>query len=364
MEFEDSHSRNRVPLLSAFSIEKHTEVVIDSHEMRPADDSQSLELAGKFAIPHDRVDPVYRSEDAKGPQGGPELTRIKSRLVDCPVQQLQPHPSYARHKLTVHASQLGAIENQGEMALQYPIIITGERFIIDGYARWELAKRQNRSTLPCLEYDIAEDDALQLLIQTHRRAHGLNDFIRIQLALDMEPQLNVKALLNRQQGGRLKVLSKLTEAEKVDSRKEIARVAQVSSGNVHKVKYILAHACSLLKEAARTGEISINLAEKWSHKPESKQQENLRLVRISRGLRKKARNLVTAQIDLSPQLQLHTIKVADLLKLVHQLSVIFPQQSNELGSIEVKFVQGVGRAILVPQELLSHLAFEQRSPDA
>lgn len=282
------------------------------------------------------------------------------RLLNYRVHELRPHPSYARHKLSVGTSKLAAISELGQLALQFPIIITRDRFIIDGYARWELAKRQGRSTLPCLEYDLNEDDALQLLIQTHRRSQGLNDFVGIKLALDLEPQFKDEALLNRREGGRLKALSKLTEAEKVDSRIEIARIARVSVGNVHKVKYILAHACSSLKEAARTGEVSINLADKWSHKPEPEQQESLRLMQLERGLRRKARNLVAAHVPVSSRPQ-QVIRLADFLRLVHQLSVIVPEQSNELGSIEVKLVQGVGTTIFVPQELFAALAFQKKA---
>ena len=78
----------------------------------------------------------------------------------------------------------------------------------------------------------------------------LTDFIRIELALDLEPHLKDHALLNRQAGGRLKGLSTLTTAEKVNSRKEIARVAQVSVGNVHKVKHILAYCVSSIKRSS------------------------------------------------------------------------------------------------------------------
>ena len=77
-----------------------------------------------------------------------------------------------------------------------------------------------------------------VLVRKHRRSQGMNDFIRIVLALDIEPYLKDQAFLNRQAGGRLKGLSKLTQAQKVNSR---AEVAQVSVGNVHKVKYILLH---------------------------------------------------------------------------------------------------------------------------
>jgi hypothetical protein len=208
-----------------------------------------------------------------------------------------------RHKFSVQALQIAALDECGELAFRSPLLISGEGFIIDGYARWELAKRQGRSTLMCLQYDITEQEALQLLIQTHRRSQGLNDFRRIELALDLEHRFKDQAFLNRREGGRLKALSTLTEAEKVDSRRAIAQLAHVSVGNVHKVKYILANSCSALREAASTGEISINLAEKWSHDAESKQQENLRLVRISRGLKKKARHLVAAQASLAQKSQ-------------------------------------------------------------
>jgi len=181
----------------------------------------------------------------------------------------------------------------------------------------------------------------------------LNDFRRIELALDLEPQFKEAALFNRREGGRLKALSKLTKAEKLDSRLRIAQVGGVSVGNVHKVKCILQHACSALSEAARTSEISINLAEKWSRKPEPEQQESLRLRRIERGIRRKARHLVAAHpaIAGASESKEQVIRLADFLKLVQQLSVAAPEQSNALGSIEVKLVAGLGRAVLAPKEI-------------
>jgi hypothetical protein len=291
------------------------------------------------------------------PHGEPDSTAIKSRFVNCLVHELCPHPSYTRHKLSVQVSKFAALAELGDLAFQYPLIITRDRFIVDGYGRWELAKRKGRSTLACVEYDLNEQHALQWLIQTHRPSHGLSDFIRIELALDLELHYKDKARLNRQKGGRLKGLSKLTGAEKVNSRTEVARVAHVSVGNVHKVKYILAHACSPLKEAVRADEISINLVDKWSHEPESKQQEYLRLLRIERGIRRKARHLVAAELaDVSPSKpDEQVIRLSDLVRLVNQLAAIAPEQSKEFGSIEVKLVDGPGRAIFVTQEVIQAL---------
>jgi hypothetical protein len=254
------------------------------------------------------------------------------RLVTCPVGE--------------HA--------QGQRAFSQPLLVTRDKCIIDGYARWELAKRNGRSTLNCIEYDLTAEEALEELIRKHRRSQGLADFIRIELALDLESYFKDKALLNKRAGGRLKGLSILTAAEKVNSRTEIARVAQVSVGNVHKVKYILTHACSALKEAARTVEISINLAEKWCHEPDAKQRENLRLLRIKRGIRRKARHLVAVELAQVAPLKRdeQVIRLSDLVALVNRLTTIAPERSKEFGSIEIKLVDGPGRAIFPTAELI------------
>lgn len=290
-----------------------------------------------------------------------ESNGIKAQFVTCSVHELRPHPSYARRNLCVDASNLAALADLESRAFDYPLIITRDRFIVDGYGRWELAKRNGRRILRCVEYDLTEQEALQWLIQTHRPSHGLSDFIRIELALDLEPHFQEKALLNQQAGGRGKVLSKLTAAERVNSRREVARVAHVSVGNVHKVKYILTHACLSLREAARASEISINLADKWSHDPEAEQQEHLRLVRIERGIRKKARQLVAAHLAESSASTANerVFKMSDFIRIANQLATIAPEESNELGSIEVNVLSGPGRAIFVTEELIQALKSQQ-----
>jgi hypothetical protein len=277
------------------------------------------------------------------------------------VSELSPHPSYARHNLSVQPFKLAALEEQGEVSFSHPISITRDKYIIDGYARWELARRRGRPTLNCIEYDLTSEEALEELIRKHRRSQGLTDFIRIELTLDLEPYFKEKAFLNRRAGGRLKGLSKLTGAEKVNSRTEVARVAQVSVGNVHKVKYILTHACSAVKEAARTDEISINLADKWSHEPEAKQHEYLRLSRIERGIRKKARHLVAAELEhlATSKSDERVIRLSDLVALVNHLTTIAPERSKELDAVPVRLVEGPGRAIFVTEELIRALASQQ-----
>jgi hypothetical protein len=102
----------------------------------------------------------------RGVDGWTSLTpaaSLSAGLLSCSPHELRPHPAYARHKLSVETQQLATLEKQGELAFANPVLISRDRLLIDGYARCELAKRQGRSTLLCLEYDVSEDHALQLL---------------------------------------------------------------------------------------------------------------------------------------------------------------------------------------------------------
>jgi hypothetical protein len=112
------------------------------------------------------------------------------------VVELRLHPSYVGHQISVPASQLSALAALGSLAFREPIVVTRDLTIIDGYARFQLAKHQGRETLSCLEYDLTEEEALRWLIQSHRPSWGLNAFSRVLLVLDLEPFLQERALAN------------------------------------------------------------------------------------------------------------------------------------------------------------------------
>jgi hypothetical protein len=198
--------------------------------------------------------------------------------------------------------------------------------------------------LHCIQYELSSEEALGELIRTHSRSRGLNDFVRIELALDLEPYFHEKAFMNQQAGGQGKGSSKLTTAQRVDTRQEVARVAGVSSGNVQKVKNILRHACSSLVQAARTQEVSINLADTWSHEPEGRQQEYLRILRMERGIKRKARNIVARHLSRMSNRHDQVIKLLDLVARL-----------GDVSSIEVEIVDAPGRTIFVTKELIQSL---------
>jgi hypothetical protein len=85
-----------------------------------------------------RLDLLRQNEISRGGFGSPRV------LLTCPVSELQPHPAYARHRVTVPTSKLSALAEAGDVAFREPLAITQDRIILDGYARFEIACRQRR----------------------------------------------------------------------------------------------------------------------------------------------------------------------------------------------------------------------------
>src|SRR4051812_42606899 len=113
----------------------------------------------------------------------------RCRLVTLPLDQLSPHPSYLKHQLSVSVAQLTALSALGDLAFEQPIIVTQAGIVIDGYARWELARKQGRQSILCLEYQLSAEEALHRLIVSHRPSKGFTGYSRSLLALDLKPRL-------------------------------------------------------------------------------------------------------------------------------------------------------------------------------
>jgi hypothetical protein len=276
------------------------------------------------------------------------------QFVTCRVDELRHHPSYIRNHLTVSAAKLSAVAEQGEEAFRDLIVITRDRTIIDGYARWELARLEGRPTLACVEYELNEEEALRCLVQKHRRSNGMNDFCLILLALELEPRLKEKALSNQRLGGRMKGSSNLTRDAIVDVRTEIAAAAGVSVGNVTKVKQLVRIGHAELLEALRGGEVSIHRAWKWSTESLELQIEILRTYRNEKGLKKAIRDLISRQGRRSAPTG------PDLTNLARRLSEL---SSAECGALSVGVIRAKGKMIFVTEELMQFLApYQEKMP--
>jgi hypothetical protein len=269
------------------------------------------------------------------------------------VSELRPHPSYARHDLAVHATQLSALASRGDLAFQEPIVVTRSRTIIDGYARWRLAQQLHRTTLLCAEYDLTDAEALQCLIHRHSRSPGMNAFNRIVLALDLEQVLRERARSNQQAGGLNKGSSNLTEADKLDVRTEIAAIAGVSVGNVTKVRRLTQTSHPDVLRALREGEISIHRSWLWSKEPPKKQRDALWLFRSEKGIKK------TIHILLRQRQPKRSPVVLVLGNLVERLSRFEPAR---LRLIPVAVIDAPGNSVLITEELFRALGAQEELP--
>jgi hypothetical protein len=277
--------------------------------------------------------------------------KCHGQIVPCDPQELRPHPSYDRHGLSVSACKLASLRARGEQAFLEHIPITRDRIIIDGYTHWELAKELKRPILHCIEYDLSETEALEWLLQKHRRSNGLNDYSRIMLALDLEPELTEKARINKQIGGQQKGWSNLTKADQRHVRSEIAKAAGVSAGNVTKVKQLNETCVPEIVAALRDKEISIHWAWKLRNETPEDQSDALGRFRFEKGLLKDVRRLAARRqktCSAAPQ------NANDLVTSLAQLTV------EKLETFRVGVFKGTQPEIFITQELAQILGLEQR----
>jgi hypothetical protein len=271
------------------------------------------------------------------------------KLVTCPLDELRTHPSYVRHQLSVSASQLSSLIALGRLAFREPIVITRKGIILDGYARWELARRQGRQTILCLEHDLTEEEALRWLIQSHRPSRGLNAFCRTLLALDLELSLREQARANQRAGGQNKNASNLTEAKRLDVRSEVAAAGGVSTGNVTKVSQLTRMADPKVEQAVRAGQISIHKAWQWSRLSPPQQLRELGEYQSRKGTNQTSRRLVRKHVARLSPTQLIPTSLGDLLKS------FVPDRSALLDSIVVTEVDAPGNVAYLTKDALRTL---------
>lgn len=264
------------------------------------------------------------------------------RMVMGRTDDLKPHPSLLKLGLSPTNERLLKLNEHGNAIFEQPLLITHENLIVDGYARWRIARQQQRDTLLCQVCQLTEQEALQRILQNHCRPEWLNAFSRVQLALDLEPWFREKARANQSAGGKDKVSSILTEDRRIDCRKQIAALADVSTGNVTKVKQILASPRALrLIEALRLGEIRIHRAWTLRNLSGSELKYALGYKRFKKSSGERIRKLVANRVSKSdveadslhhlklslkglkssPRMAAHWKQIDDLLRVIeHEFS--------------------------------------------
>lgn len=146
-------------------------------------------------------------------------------------------------------------------------ILTWNGVIIDGHNRYEIATKWNLDYETESKFFKSEDDVKEWMILNQFGRRNLSNYQRSVLALELEGLFKEKAKENLSEGGKGFQIS-----EKVNSVKEVSKVASVSHDTIAKVKKIQEKAPEEVKEKLKTGEVSINQAYQEIKKEEKKEK--------------------------------------------------------------------------------------------
>ena len=146
-------------------------------------------------------------------------------------------------------------------------IITWNDYIIDGHNRYEIATKHDLKYESIDKSFDSEDDVKEWMICNQFGRRNLSNFQRSVLVLELENLFSAKAKENLSDGGKGCQIS-----DKVDTKKELAKIANVSHDTIAKVKKIQAIATPEIKAQLNAGTISINEAYQDIKKEEKREQ--------------------------------------------------------------------------------------------
>ncbi len=161
------------------------------------------------------------------------------------------------------AEELSNSAELKRLAIPEPIIITPDGTIVAGFGAWRVAKFERIAVVHCIEYALADEEILPFILRYHQPRQTWNAFVRISMARRLKFGLQQRALDNMRTGGKYKGSTKLPNADRIDVRHEIAKIAGTGTGNVTKVETILDRAHPNIIIALQNGLLSIHQAWKW-----------------------------------------------------------------------------------------------------
>ncbi len=232
---------------------------------------------------------------AQGGVGAPH----SGRLVQRTPTALRPHPLYEELCGPITATRLARAYMPAEVAHE-PLLTTTDGTILDGHVRWRAAINRRQESLTCIAYDLTEEASIRVLLDRHRRSKGLNDYCRILVALRLEPHYRANPPARTQARGARTGSSNLTKADRKDVRAEIARAAEVSAGNVTKVKQLVKTAIPAVRESLRQGELSIHRAWLWRELPAKQQRQAVWEHQNRKDVNHTIRRLIRDQTRIQP----------------------------------------------------------------
>ena len=271
--------------------------------------------------------------------------QLLARWVERSTVSLRPHPQYHELWGPIASTRVSRVSQQAGPIVE-PLVTTTDGTILDGHARWQVARERQQPSLPCLVYDVSQEEALEIVIQRHRAADGLNAYARILLALRLEPHFRKEIASSGETIiGRGRPSSNLTKRESRDVRQDIARIACVSTGNVTKVKQLVDGVIPAIRERLLRGDVSIHRAWQWRTLSKKAQSDALWAYLNRRGLTTTIRQLVSRHAN--PLRPADSIDVAPTI--IRGLATCDP------ADLAVAVVDVPGRAVVVTRTLYEDL---------
>lgn len=168
-------------------------------------------------------------------------------------------------------------------------ILVWNGFIIDGHNRYEISLKWNLDIQTQTKHFKDEDAVKEWMILNQFGRRNLSNYQRSVLALQLEEVFSKKAKENLSKAGSSfspkEGLAKLPKVQKINTREELSKVAQVGERTLGMVKKIQAQASEEVKAKLSTGEVSINAAYqdiKKEEKKEKKETERNRLAELGK----------------------------------------------------------------------------------
>jgi ParB-like chromosome segregation protein Spo0J len=194
------------------------------------------------------------------------------------VKDLSPHPALIRMQMLPSPARLAELESLGARPFDEPIVITHEGFIVDGHARWIIARQLGRERLMCDVRVLSQGEALVRILDRDAQRPRFNSYCRVELAFLLESGLRKRAEASQSNPGQERYPSNLTRSKPIDCRPEIARLAKVSTGNVSKVRSIRERGIPRLVSELRAGMMTIHAG--WKLAQMSRADQEIQLGRL------------------------------------------------------------------------------------
>ncbi len=224
-----------------------------------------------------------------------------------------------------------------------PVLITTAGILLGGFGQWQLALLENTEQVNCIEYPLDEEQALLFILAHHRVRNGWSAFVRIEVALRLEPSFQRDAMANQQFGGKHKGSAKLPNPLQIDVREKIAEAAGVCSRNVSKVKQVLKSAHPRLLEAVRDGAVSISRAAKLSSLSKTDQVNELGEHLWQRQTREIVRKSISSPLRTNTGMDSITV-----------LRGLLRQEERQPGLVEVRMTRTARTIISLGKDLATN----------